>query len=127
MCDPYRQLSGQSDQIQKSKLSYELKVACEIWHYNALNEPIWFSKLSESLEWCMDKRSMSRAIDTLTDWMIVYGEYGCTENGRAGYCLFIDTHDGGDFRIRDLYEQYWKDERAAHTDSGTHFIEENFR
>jgi len=94
-----------------SKLSDDLKVACEIWHYNVLKQPIWFSKLVESLSWCMDKQTVSHSIDTLCDWMIIYGEYGPTEKGRAGRLWFIDTHDDGDFRIRDLYEQYWKHER----------------
>ena len=92
-------------------LSSELKVACEIWHYNRLNEPIWFTKLVSSLEKHMDKKVVSHALDTLTDWMIIYGEYGPTEKGRAGRVWYVDTHDGGDFRIRDLYEKYWRDER----------------
>ena len=105
--------------MTQSKLSHELKVACEIWHYNELKEPIWFSKLVESLSRHMDKIVVSRSIDTLTDWMIVYGEYGETEKGRAGYCLYIDTHDGGDYRIRDLYEKYWKAEREAKSEETT--------
>lgn len=94
-----------------STLSPELKVACEIWHYNQLNEPIWFTKLVLSLEKHMDKKAVSHALDTLCDWMIIYGEYGETENGRASYLWYVDTHDGGDFRIRDLYEKCWKVER----------------
>jgi hypothetical protein len=92
-------------------LSSELKVACEIWHYNTLNEPIWFTKLINNLAPHMDKHAVSHALDTLTDWMIIYGEYGPTEKGRAGRVWYVDTHDGGDFRIRDLYEQYWRVER----------------
>ena len=59
----------------------------------------------------MDKSTISQALDCLTDWMIIYGEYGETEKGRAGYLYFVDTHDGGDFRIKELYEKYWKVER----------------
>lgn len=59
----------------------------------------------------MSKNTVSESLDTLSDWIIIYGEYGSTENGRAGYLYFIDTKDGGDFKIRDLYEKYWKGER----------------
>ena len=59
----------------------------------------------------MDKNTVSESLDTLTDWLIIAGEYGATENGHAGRLFFIDTHDGGDFTIRDLYEKYWKGER----------------
>ena len=89
-----------------------LKVACEIWHYNQLNEPIHFTKLVDSLKLHMDKPIVSHALDTLEDWMIIYGEYGPTEKGRAGRLWYVDTHDGGDFRIRDLYEKHWKVERC---------------
>jgi hypothetical protein len=92
-------------------LSDDLKVACEIWHYQAKGERVWFTKLVDSLAWCMDKNTVSHSMDTLCDWMIMYGEYGATEKGRAGRLFFIDTHDDGDFRICDLYEKYWKDER----------------
>lgn len=93
-------------------LSSELKVACEIWHYNVLKQPIWFSKLVSSLAWCVDKNTVSESLDTLTDWVIIYGEYGATEKGRAGYNYYVDTHDSGDSRIRDLYEKYWRDVRC---------------
>ena len=36
-------------------LSSDLKVACEIWHYNQLDEPIWIAKLVENLKGHMDK------------------------------------------------------------------------
>jgi hypothetical protein len=98
--------------VEKSRLSTELKVACEIWHYNTLGEPVWLGKLVDSLSWCMDKHAISQSLDILFDWVIIYGEYGATENGRAGRLFFVDTHDGGDYRIRDLYEQYWKNERV---------------
>lgn len=99
------------DDTMTQKLSTELKVACEIWHYNQLKEPIWLTKLVESLSWCMSKIEVYRALDTLSDWLIIYNEPGVTYKGHAGYCWYVDTHDGGDFRIRDLYEKYWKGER----------------
>lgn len=98
-------------QATKPTLSKELKVACEIWYYNTKGEAVWISKLVESLKWCMDKKAIWESIDTLCDWMIIYGEYGATEKGRSGRVYYIDTHDGGDYRIRDLYEKYWKDVR----------------
>jgi predicted transcriptional regulator len=82
-------------------------VACEIYYYNQLKEPIWFTKLVKSLERHMDKTAVSCALDTLTDWMIIYGEYGETENGRAGYLWFVDND-----AIKELYEKYWRDARC---------------
>ena len=72
---------------------------------------MWYTKLIESLAWCMEEKTVSHSLDTLFDWLIIFGEYGATEKGRAGRLFFVDTHDNGDFRIRDLYEKYWKDER----------------
>jgi hypothetical protein len=97
--------------IMVDHLSDDLKVACEIWHYHTIGERVWFTKLVSSLAWCMDKKTVSDSMDTLCDWGIMYGEYGETEKGRAGRLFLIDTHDDGDFRIRDLYEKYWKQER----------------
>lgn len=96
-----------------SELSTDLKVACEIWHFQAIGERIWYSKLIESLSWCMNKNDISHSILTLCDWGIVFGEYGATEKGRAGRLWFIDTHDDGDFRIRDLYDKHWKEQRKT--------------
>jgi hypothetical protein len=59
----------------------------------------------------MNRLEVSNALDTLSDWMIITGEYGETTKGRAGYCFCIDTKDGGDNRIEKLYEQHWKDAR----------------
>ena len=55
----------------------------------------------------MTQNIVSEAIDTLTDWLIIKGEYGPTDKGRAGYLMSIETHDGGDFRIKELYDKYW--------------------
>lgn len=96
----------------KTKISDDLKVACEIWHFNQINEPIYFTKLVESLKMYMSKQVVSHSLDTLEDWMIVYGEYGPAGEGRIARVFFIDTHDGGDFRIRELYESYWKEMRC---------------
>jgi predicted transcriptional regulator len=92
-------------------LSSELIVACEIYYYNILKEPIWFSKLVDSLKCHMDKSTVSRALDTLTDWLIIYAKYGETENGRAGCLWFVYTDNGNDI-IHDLYEKYWRDARC---------------
>jgi hypothetical protein len=88
-----------------SKLDKYLKVACEIYHYNVKNEPINYRKLVESMAWCMDEIEVAESLDTLTEWLIIYGEYD------SAYLYYIDTHDGGDHRIHDLYEKYWKYER----------------
>jgi hypothetical protein len=58
----------------------------------------------------MDEKSVSYALDTLTDWLIVYVKYGETERGRAG-CLWFIYADVGNDMIHELYEKYWKAER----------------
>jgi hypothetical protein len=93
------------------KLDKYLQVACEIYHYNLKKEPINYRKLVNSMSWCMSEFDVSSALDTLTDWLIIQGEYGSTGDGRACYLYTIDTHDGGDHRIEHLYEKYWKYER----------------
>ena len=95
-------------------------VACEIYHFNINNQPIWYSKLVSQFEGKLSKLAVSHALDVLADWGISFGEYGCTENGRAGYCLYIYNFDGhGDDptgeMIKELYEKYWRDEREEKT------------
>jgi hypothetical protein len=90
-------------------VSSELFVAMMIHHITEVKkEPVWFSKLVDELQDYMDKNIVSGALDTLTDWIIIDGEYGPTDKGRAGYLYFIDTKDGGDFRVKQLYDTYWK-------------------
>jgi hypothetical protein len=89
-------------------VSSELFVAMMIYHITEIKkEPVWFGKLVESLQDYMTKNIVSEALDTLTDWLIIDGEYGPLGGGRAGYLMYIDTHDGGDFRIKELYDTYW--------------------
>ena len=59
-------------------------------------------QLVESLKDKMGKFAVSNALDTLTDWGIIDGEYGETENGRAGYLYRIDMERHGD-HIKALY------------------------
>ena len=90
-------------------VSSELFVAMMIYHITEIKkEPVWFSKLVDSLQDYMTKNIVSESLDTLTDWIIIDGEYGPTDKGRAGYLYHIDTKDDGDFRIKELYDKYWK-------------------
>ena len=89
-------------------VSSELFVAMMIYHVTDIKkERVWFSKLVELVKDYMDKITVSHSINTLCDWMIIYGEYGETEKGRAGRLWFIETHDGGDYTIKELYDKYW--------------------
>ena len=54
----------------------------------------------------MGKFAVSNALDTLTDWGIIDGEYGETENGRAGYLYRIDMERHG--TIKALFEELWQ-------------------
>jgi len=86
------------------RLSTDLIVACEIYRMTVVNgERVWFTKLVETLKDKMSKNVVSHAMDTLCDWMLIYGEYGETENGRAGRLFLID--DDHKHRIKDLYDK----------------------
>lgn len=85
-----------------------LFVAMAIYHLTEVNkEPAHLSRIIEFVQNYVTKEDVWHAMDTLDDWMIIYGEYGSTGNGRAGRLHFIETHDGGDFRIKALHDKYW--------------------
>lgn len=89
-------------------VSYDLFVAMAIYHLTEVNkEPAHFGRIVEFVQDYVSKEDVSHAMDTLDDWMIIYGEYGPIGDGRAGRLHFIDTHDGGDFRIKELHDKYW--------------------
>lgn len=89
-------------------VSYDLFVAMAIYHLTEVNkEPAHFGRIVEFVQDYVSKEDVSHAMDTLDDWMIIYGEYGPIGGGRAGRLHFIDTHDGGDFRIKELHDKYW--------------------
>ena len=69
---------------EKTRLSKDLVVACEIYKAEIQEEPIWFSRLVERLSGIMSKKDVSDALDKLFDWGFIQGEYGATENGKAG-------------------------------------------
>lgn len=86
-----------------------LFTAMMIYHITEVErKPVWFGKLVESLQDYMSKIDVSASLDTLMDWFIIKGEYGPTGDGRASYLYFIDTWDGGDFRIKKLHDKYWE-------------------
>lgn len=89
-------------------VSYDLFVAMAIYHLTDVNkEPAHLSRIVEFVQDYVTKEDVWHAMDTLDDWMIIYGEYGPIGGGRAGRLHFIDTKDGGDFRIKELHDKYW--------------------
>ena len=70
-------------------ISNDLLVAIQIYR---TQPKCWFGKLAEDLSKTMDKHMVSHCLDTLFDWMIVFGEYGETSKGRGGRLLFIDEN-----------------------------------
>jgi len=92
--------------IEKSPLSNELKVACEIYAHNERNETIWFAKLVKTLQHKLTKIEVERCINTLFDWGIIRGEYGETIDGKAGRTYHIDY--GSEQLISEMYSQWWK-------------------
>lgn len=90
-----------------TKLSPDLEVACMIYKYNeVISQPIWFGKLVELFKGTFEKNQVSNSLDVLTDWGIVYGRYGETISGRAGYLYLIDEDHKQ--TIKELYETYYK-------------------
>lgn len=92
-------------------LSKELKVASEIYRCNfETKEKIWFNKLvklmNEKIN--MSKSTVMNALNVLFDWGIVRGEYGETDEGRAGRLLMITSEHKE--TIKKVYEKYWKEE-----------------
>ena len=90
-------------------MSDDLKVACEIYHYQITGHPAWLGKLVDSLAWVVDKHAVWVSMDTLSDWMIIYRFAGATYAGHAGFMWKIDPNHV--HRIKPLYEKYWKDYR----------------
>lgn len=87
-----------------------LFVAMAIYHLTEVNkEPAHITRIVEFVKDYLTKEDVSHAMDTLDDWIIIYGEYGPIGKGRAGRLHFIETHDGGDFRIKALHDKYWKE------------------
>lgn len=92
-----------------SPVDKPLFVAMAIHHLTEVNkEPAHFGRIVEFVKDYMTKEDVSHSMDTLDDWIIIYGEYGPIGGGRAGRLHFIDTHDGGDFRIKELHDKFWK-------------------
>ena len=90
--------------------AHEFLVAVLIYRCNQRNEPIWYGKIVELLKDKLGKNEISHAMDTLADWMIAYGKYGPTENGRVGYCWYID--DDIEPIIRDMSERMGREKNG---------------
>ena len=69
--------------------NFTTKVALVIYAHNLDEKPIWFTKLVDIFK---DRVKVARAIDWLSDWMIIQGGYGETEKDHAGYCYHITEY-----------------------------------
>ncbi len=99
------------DSTKSEILSKELKVAAEIYRCNYVTkEKIWFNKLVKLMneKVNMSKSTVVKALNVLFDWGIVRGEYGETEERRAGRLLTITSEHKE--TIKKVYENYWEDE-----------------
>jgi len=70
-------------------VSNSLIVAAYVYECEKSGERVWFSKIVSNLK-ILDKQQISHAIDECFDWMILFGEYGETEPGKAGRLLLVD-------------------------------------
>lgn len=103
-------LNGMRAEGMICELSDDLKAACELYHITVvLGEQCWLSKLVDSTAWILPKIVVWHAMDTLSDWMIIYRKDGATSHGRAGFNWFINECNLS--RMEPLYEQYWKNYR----------------
>ena len=91
-------------------LSNDMKIAAEIYKFNEdLKEPVWFTKLVDSLNNEISKSAIARSLDRLFDWGIVKAEYGETGTGRAGRLLYITNETKG--TIKSVYKEFWKNRK----------------
>jgi len=88
-------------------LSPEMKVAAEIYSFNAKNQKVWFTKLADSLRGEVSISTIHKAINALTDWGIVRVQYGETDRGKAGRLLVIPNESKDTIAL--VYGKYWKD------------------
>lgn len=91
----------------KNVLSSDLIVACEIYHINMKGEKAWFNKLVDLLQGNVSRATISKAIEALNDWGIIFCEYGETTPGRAAKIFTIDKSMYS--TIVRLYDQFWKE------------------
>jgi hypothetical protein len=106
-------LKNTGERMYKSKLSDEFKIACEIYHHNINNEPIWLGKLVEIFDGRITKLEVWYSTDVLVDWMIAYYAPGSLGDGHAGFLWYIDKDAIPN--IKELYENFWRDEREEKT------------
>lgn len=85
------------------KLDVPLTVAVKIYEVTEVKkEPIWFTKLCEKLP-NIKEHAILMAINTLSDWGIIKGQYGETKKGHAGRLYFVSSENMK--MIRELYEE----------------------
>lgn len=90
----------------KSPLSTELKIACEIYKHQLSGKLIWTNKLIDRFKDEISKERVVESIDTLFDWSVIKAECGPTENGKDGRLYLIDHY--AEPMIKDLYKNWWK-------------------
>jgi hypothetical protein len=90
---------------KKSPLSTDLKVACEICHFNIIGEDIWYSKLVDMLRGELSKATISKALDMLFDWGIIRVEYSDTPDGKGRKLLAVSNSSKP--IVHSLYVKYW--------------------
>ena len=84
-----------------------LQVLMRIQELNSEDSPAWFTRLCKDLP-TLKKQDVLHAINTLTDWVFIYGEYGETEKGRAGRIYFIDEISPLEFQPYDSQSKLLK-------------------
>ena len=94
-----------------SELAIEFKVACQIYAFNVKNEPVWFTKLTETLK--LPPKEIMCGLRALFDWGIVKGEYGETSKGQAGRCLYITSESKR--TIKEVHDTYFITQQTKDT------------
>ena len=64
-----------------TSMSLDFLIACIIRESERRDEPIWFNRLERILEGKASRSTISRYIDKLFDYGIIYGEWGRNADG----------------------------------------------
>ncbi len=88
------------------KISNDFLVCLRIYEYNLRNEPVWFSKLAESLKDIMDCPTVSKSLDKADDICLIEWEW-VKIDGKWTRCVKIDSDFEG--FIKGLYQSTYDD------------------
>lgn len=88
------------------RISDEFRVCLRIYEYNLRNEPVWFSKLADSLKDDMCCATVSLCLDRLYDCCMIDWDW-LSVDGKWTRCVKVDSDFEG--FIKGLYQSSYND------------------